>query len=145
MRISDWSSDLCSSDLRRNPGVTYDASLDRQGGLEVSTRAPSHVAQLIDVLHQQVGLPFDHQIAMPIMGGIALLYAVAIVSGVICLLPSLVKDLFALRFGKNLKRMWLDLHNVLGLFSLPRSEEHTSELQSLMRISYAVFCLKKKN
>src|SRR3546814_2280587 len=29
--------------------------------------------------------------------------------------------------------------------SHPRSEEHTSELQSLMRISYAVFCLKKKN
>src|SRR3546814_5785093 len=28
---------------------------------------------------------------------------------------------------------------------VPRSEEHTSELQSLMRISYAVFCLKKKN
>src|SRR3546814_2922568 len=39
---------------------------------------------------------------------------------------------------------------VIGLFFLPetfrrkRSEEHTSELQSLMRISYAVFCLKKK-
>src|SRR3546814_2774381 len=31
-----------------------------------------------------------------------------------------------------------------GLFSAGRSEEHTSELQSLMRISYAVFCLKKK-
>src|SRR3546814_4731262 len=30
-------------------------------------------------------------------------------------------------------------------FVKPRSEEHTSELQSLMRISYAVFCLKKKN
>src|SRR3546814_4765488 len=30
-------------------------------------------------------------------------------------------------------------------FVLARSEEHTSELQSLMRISYAVFCLKKKN
>src|SRR3546814_8452136 len=30
-------------------------------------------------------------------------------------------------------------------FHDPRSEEHTSELQSLMRISYAVFCLKKKN
>src|SRR3546814_2713606 len=29
--------------------------------------------------------------------------------------------------------------------SVPRSEEHTSELQSLMRISYAVFCLQKKN
>src|SRR3546814_2407998 len=33
---------------------------------------------------------------------------------------------------------------LLGEFKEPRSEEHTSELQSLMRISYAVFCLKKK-
>src|SRR3546814_9261774 len=33
----------------------------------------------------------------------------------------------------------------LGGVDKPRSEEHTSELQSLMRISYAVFCLKKKN
>src|SRR3546814_10057303 len=31
----------------------------------------------------------------------------------------------------------------VGVLELPRSEEHTSELQSLMRISYAVFCLKK--
>src|SRR3546814_2232632 len=37
-------------------------------------------------------------------------------------------------------------HRVLVLNAAPlRSEEHTSELQSLMRISYAVFCLKKKN
>src|SRR3546814_8687871 len=35
--------------------------------------------------------------------------------------------------------------DALQLLSLTRSEEHTSELQSLMRISYAVFCLKKKN
>src|SRR3546814_9824107 len=33
---------------------------------------------------------------------------------------------------------------LFGQQSLDRSEEHTSELQSLMRISYAVFCLKKK-
>src|SRR3546814_4730490 len=33
---------------------------------------------------------------------------------------------------------------MIGRFHLGRSEEHTSELQSLMRISYAVFCLKKK-
>src|SRR3546814_6273483 len=33
---------------------------------------------------------------------------------------------------------------ILGLLGIHRSEEHTSELQSLMRISYAVFCLKKK-
>src|SRR3546814_2070568 len=32
----------------------------------------------------------------------------------------------------------------IGMNSIQRSEEHTSELQSLMRISYAVFCLKKK-
>src|SRR3546814_1501064 len=44
-----------------------------------------------------------------------------------------------------------DLDRINGVFSRPahklcgeRSEEHTSELQSLMRISYAVFCLKKK-
>src|SRR3546814_865705 len=34
---------------------------------------------------------------------------------------------------------------IIQFLSLARSEEHTSELQSLMRISYAVFCLKKKN
>src|SRR3546814_4409699 len=43
--------------------------------------------------------------------------------------------------------LWLDVGDHpprhLGLCK-PRSEEHTSELQSLMRISYAVFCLKKK-
>src|SRR3546814_1051390 len=36
-------------------------------------------------------------------------------------------------------------HDVVAVHDLRRSEEHTSELQSLMRISYAVFCLKKKN
>src|SRR3546814_5937243 len=38
----------------------------------------------------------------------------------------------------------LDKGAEMGRFKLGRSEEHTSELQSLMRISYAVFCLKKK-
>src|SRR3546814_9402995 len=37
-----------------------------------------------------------------------------------------------------------DLQQLVRLAALQRSEEHTSELQSLMRISYAVFCLKKK-
>src|SRR3546814_3052962 len=40
----------------------------------------------------------------------------------------------------------MQLANIeLGKLCVSRSEEHTSELQSLMRISYAVFCLKKKN
>src|SRR3546814_10906373 len=46
----------------------------------------------------------------------------------------------------NLARKEIDLHgsNSGNLGALARSEEHTSELQSLMRIPYAVFCLKKK-
>src|SRR3546814_5319272 len=44
--------------------------------------------------------------------------------------------------GTEAKRM---LGRTPGNIAAIRSEEHTSELQSLMRISYAVFCLKKKN
>jgi len=100
-------------------GRKYYASLGPDGALQVQTRGPSPVAQFIDVLHQQVGLPFSHEVSMPIMGAIALLYVVAIVSGLVVLLPSLVSDLFALRLGRNVKRMWLDVHNLLGIFSLP--------------------------
>src|SRR3546814_450629 len=50
---------------------------------------------------------------------------------------ALGEDLFAAAAGKA--------GHERGSFRRVRSEEHTSELQSLMRISYAVFCLKKKN
>src|SRR3546814_5337157 len=43
------------------------------------------------------------------------------------------------------ERSRLDNHDCFRLSRVARSEEHTSELQSLMRISYAVFCLKNKN
>lgn len=99
--------------------IVHHASLGPDGTLQVETEGPSPVGQFIDVLHQQVGLPFDHEISMPIMGAIALLYCLALVSGLIVLLPSLVSDLFAMRLGKNVKRMWLDVHNLLGIFSLP--------------------------
>src|SRR3546814_8490246 len=49
--------------------------------------------------------------------------------------------------GRRARRGDADLHALevgRGLHLTLRSEEHTSELQSLMRISYAVFCLKKK-
>src|SRR3546814_3906247 len=56
------------------------------------------------------------------------------------------------RFAPNAKLIHIDAdRRELGKLRKPdlaieaRSEEHTSELQSLMRISYAVFCLKKKN
>src|SRR3546814_1825440 len=45
---------------------------------------------------------------------------------------------------RSTNRMGIVLSFDLFLFKMNRSEEHTSELQSLMRISYAVFCLKKK-
>src|SRR3546814_9960351 len=49
------------------------------------------------------------------------------------------------QFQVALSRDWGELlHALLGQDGAGRSEEHTSELQSLMRISYAVFCLKKK-
>src|SRR3546814_7273792 len=47
------------------------------------------------------------------------------------------------RLAVEVARGFADLEKLLDLGM--RSEEHTSELQSLMRISYAVFCLKKKN
>src|SRR3546814_1979505 len=46
---------------------------------------------------------------------------------------------------KQLRRELAGCGAVLAVIEATRSEEHTSELQSLMRISYAVFCLKKKN
>ncbi|GFN25684.1 peptidase [Achromobacter denitrificans] len=97
----------------------YVAYLDPGGGLQVQPTAPSGLASFIDVLHRVVGLPVDSDPNRWFMGVVASLYALALVSGVIVLLPSLVKDFFALRTGKNLKRMWLDAHNVVGIVSLP--------------------------
>src|SRR3546814_10166653 len=57
--------------------------------------------------------------------------------------------LFIRTIGIERARVKIGLANIVysikRLMFLERSEEHTSELQSLMRISYAVFCLKKKN
>src|SRR3546814_9064992 len=99
MRISDWSSDVCSSDLR-----AADAHHDCPGPHLDREREGDRPIVRNDIVTQRRG------IALPLEG----LHDVA--HG---------DDGLAARLG-------------------PRSEEHTSELQSLMRISYAVFCLKKK-
>ncbi len=104
---------------RRGEFTEYGAGFDADGRLQVERIRKAPVAQLIDTLHQHVGLPFPERVSRLVMGAVALLYAVALVSGLIVLLPTLVKDLFALRVGKNIKRMWLDAHNALGLVSLP--------------------------
>src|SRR3546814_6869266 len=94
MRISDWSSDVCSSDLGRKLRGAH-------GLVEVALGiAAGHV------LDQPGDFRFEqHELARE-------------------------------RFHRNPAELFG--HEA-------RSEEHTSELQSLMRISYAVFCLKKKN
>src|SRR3546814_1747146 len=109
MRISDWSSDVCSSDLpeRRPPR----------------------------------GLP-------PLLSGATRRSAQTSCSSIPCLrcrcggrLPAaaFVIPSPALLQGRAVHHQTENLEQHL------RSEEHTSELQSLMRISYAVFCLKTKN
>jgi len=113
------------------PRRQYTASFDAQGGLQVSGAERSTLPVFIDTLHRVVGLPVDNDANRLVMGVVAALYAVALVSGVIVLLPTLVKDFFALRVGRNLKRMWLDAHNVIGIVSLP--------FHIVMALSAAVF------
>src|SRR3546814_4342282 len=67
--------------------------------------------------------------------------AVAAPTAALHFTPALIEALAAAGIGHTT----LTLHVGAGTFlPVKRSEEHTSELQSLMRISYAVFCLKKK-
>src|SRR3546814_9135944 len=105
MRISDWSSDVCSSDLRRRPKE--------------------------DVRERRYGIS-----AYP-----GFRYRPR------CSKPAAVRR--AARRSYRFPTSLPPARTACPSFSLPvsplsRSEEHTSELQSLMRISYAVFCLKKK-
>src|SRR3546814_8206195 len=57
-------------------------------------------------------------------------------------LSSLLEPFIMVVIGVVVGSMVIGMY--LPIFKMARSEEHTSELQSLMRISYAVFCLKKK-
>lgn len=99
--------------------IEYGASFAPDGSLQVEKLRKAPVAQLVDRMHQFVGLPLPDDVARVVMGAVALAYAVALLSGLIVLLPTLARDVFALRAGKNLKRFWLDAHNALGVFSLP--------------------------
>lgn len=107
--------------------------LDATGQLRPLATSGGATGNFVDELHRKGGLPLPMDIAEPIIGIVSLVYAVALISGVVVLLPSLVKDLFVLRIGRNVKRMWLDLHNLLGVASLP--------FHIVMALSAAVFCL----
>ncbi|MEG2825936.1 MAG: PepSY domain-containing protein [Acinetobacter sp.] len=98
------------------------ASLDQDNQLIVKEQNVSKLGWLIEQLHETAGIPgmIGHDMAgVMIMGIVAILYFLAIMSGLIVLLPTLVNDYFAIRRGKNKKRFWLDTHNVIGITSLP--------------------------
>lgn len=103
----------------RGQATEWKATLAGDGTLQVGAADPSGLGAFIDVIHRTAGLPVDLETGTLVMALVSALYALAIVSGVVVLLPTLVKDFFALRIGRNLKRMWLDAHNVVGIVSLP--------------------------
>src|SRR3546814_4605075 len=123
MRISDWSSDVCSSDLTTPHSAPFGFyGVTRRANLRAALRH-----EVFNVGHD--GRPPD-----------------------ICLLDLCYPGLNRLGYhweelvGTFLEQL-LTLAPKLPILAVTqdaRSEEHTSELQSLMRISYAVFCLKKK-
>src|SRR3546814_6509040 len=119
MRISDWSSDVCSSDL-----LPFDPLRDFTP-ISMLANVPSVLVARKDFPAQT--MPEFVSLVKANPGKYTMALA-AIGSSVHMA-------------GERMKMMaGLDILNV----PYKRSEEHTSELQSLMRISYAVFCLKKK-
>src|SRR3546814_5877146 len=124
MRMSDWSSDVCSADLRRiaprlheptGPYHRLDAVL-----------AHRHAAGFESLDGQRLDVAgADHREHHVIRLGARTAHALAVEDHPAALRRAGVN-------GEDQPRR-----------HAPRSEEHTSELQSLMRISYAVFCLKK--
>src|SRR3546814_7981758 len=110
MRISDWSSDVCSSDL----------GLQRHG---------LAAAQALVGGDDQLRLAVAHAVGDGVGGEAAEHHRV---------------DRADARAGQH-RHGGVDYHRqVDGDAVALRSEEHTSEIQSLMRTSYAVFCLKNK-
>src|SRR3546814_1055471 len=127
MRISDWSSDVCSSDL-----LTPFETKRAKARIDVVGLILLVVSVGVFQIMLDTGREHDWFGSTWIVG-LAIVAAVSFVAFVIWELTDAnpVVDLRVFRFrGFS--------------FSTLRSEEHKSELQSLMRITYAVFCLKKK-
>src|SRR3546814_7553024 len=115
MRISDWSSDVCSSDLEQPFGVA-ESFFGEDQGLYLVTVCDTCLADFLDAAGR-ADVPVD-----PV--------------------GRTIKDRIVFELpGSDHQVTLAELREAHEGF---RSEEHTSELQSLMRISYAVFCLKKK-
>src|SRR3546814_4579688 len=124
MRISDWSSDVCSSDL--DPELPPEKLITAGGEIihELGTArmGPDPRSSVVD----SYGQTWE-------VGNLVLMDGAIFASGA-HKNPTLTILALALRASERLAARFRT-----------RSEEHTSELQSLMRNSYAVCCLKKKN
>lgn len=102
--------------------VMMHATLSEQGELITQVETKNELGELIDMLHRTAGIvgKVGHEnLGVLILGIASVLYFIALVSGVIFLLPTLVKNLFALRKDKGANRFWLDSHNLVGIVSLP--------------------------
>src|SRR3546814_2314410 len=142
MRISDWSSDVCSSDLLGGEAVAaqQDALARRQGAADLLRRGSGAVRAA------------EHPGDDAALGVQARLFGIDHAGVEQFLDPRMVvrqpPQVFAPEVGARVAHPGdgvvasAELRGHHGR-AHPRSEEHTSELQSLMRISYAVFCLKK--
>src|SRR3546814_5262088 len=136
MRISDWSSDVCSSDL--SPGLAGRAERGKRADLGEHKRGPPSATPE----KKQIKQPQPNCMFGRIKGSTWATYRLQSCG---CSaewrsrLPFSCQPAIAARQARATQPTSRNR-------SLPqsRSEEHTSELQSLMRISYAVFCLKKK-
>src|SRR3546814_8888843 len=135
MRISDWSSDVCSSDLvahaqafQVDPVVFAGLRRRQRRACHPDFGAAQRVGRVaVGDVRERGNDALCGQ--APARAGQLAFAALRVAQD-----PRLVAED---RVGRIGERLELE-------FATHRSEEHTSELQSLMRISYAVFCLKKK-
>src|SRR3546814_5364466 len=131
MRISDWSSDVCSSDLRYR---RWSARTQVRVGHQHPEGRHFPVSWRADVFLRQPHANRDLARRMDLSGDARQLWFGLADQGSRVSRSRLAE---ARDLGRGAgRRIWPG-------HVLERSEEHTSELQSLMRISYAVFCLKK--
>src|SRR3546814_5152311 len=123
LRISDWSSDVCSSDLLAVADRGSDGNIDS-----------AHAA-----IYGGVGAG-----ALRLRAGLGYAWLDLDTSRTIAFRG--FTDSATARYDGSVVQFFTEAgyRFALGRFALERSEEHTSELQSLMRTSYAVFCLKTK-
>src|SRR3546814_9692789 len=127
MRISDWSSDVCSSDLRlRAPAPGQGARQATPGGKGM----------------QRSGCLL---FAMTFLAGAGLAQPPSNADVPTAAVSPACPESRPIRPPLFPAQMVREKRGGSVVLDLERSEEHASELQSLMRISYAVFCLKKKN